>query len=155
MADYSKKEKRKNSNSDSSSTVIVSCAGDNELARSIYHFLLDKFSHIKTSLEDDEVYIKKHSDDNKSLLLTATNVKAALEEFLLNSPSSLLDQSKSEKLTINSLGEDVFVIAIQVDAEDIGLHRCSWCSMLMESEGELELHEKMHDIIGAGGGIGI
>jgi hypothetical protein len=108
MAD-NKRDKAKNTNS-SSSTTIISCAGDNELAISLYHFLLDKFSYAKTSLEDDEIYIKKYDDDNKSLLVSATDVKAALEEFLLNASSSL-DQSKFEKLTINSLGEDVFVIA--------------------------------------------
>jgi hypothetical protein len=38
-------------------TIVVSCAGDNELAKVLYAFLAAKFPKVKTSIIDDEIYI--------------------------------------------------------------------------------------------------
>jgi hypothetical protein len=37
---------------------------------------------------------------------------------------------------------NVFILALQVDAKDIGLYKCSICGIPMDSEGLVEFHEK-------------
>lgn len=122
--------------------IVISCAGDNELAESVNQFLTGKFPKVKTSINNDEVYL-----ESSDQLPSSSDVKAALDTFVSTVPTF-------EKCIVNNTG-NVFVLAVPVNTEDIGLYSCSWCGIVIKSKGQLEIHEKMHGTIGTGGGIGI
>ncbi len=112
----------------------MSCAGDSELAKALHVFLTSKFPSIKLSLVEDEVYLESTNDDDRLLLLPASEqVNSALQEFKSSNQSF-------EKCIIKGIG-DTFIVAFQVDVEEMGLLKCQWCSYPVKSKDELEAHE--------------
>lgn len=122
--------------------IVISCAGDNELAEAVNQFLTGKFPKVKTSINNDEIYL-----ESSDQLPSSSEVKAALDTFISTVPTF-------QEYIINNTG-NVFVLAVPVNAEDIGLYNCSWFGTVIKSKGQLEIHEKMHGTIGTGGGIGV
>jgi hypothetical protein len=111
-------------------TRVVSCADDNEPAVALCTFLSGRFPGMKTSIVKDEIYIESTTDRS----ITPSEVNSALTEFRLPDRSF-------EKCIVNGIG-DSFVVAFQVDVEEIGLHKCQWCSCPLKSGDESEIHEK-------------
>jgi hypothetical protein len=110
--------------------IVVSCAGDNELAKALHSFLTGKFPKLKTSLNEDEVYFEPDRQ------LTPSQVRISLEEFKSSDPAF--------HKCIVSNNKDVFVLALQVDIEQIGLYKCAWCGIILSSEAQLDSHMPSH-----------
>jgi len=96
-------------NNDNNNTIIVSCAGDNELAKAVYTFLKAEFPTMNSSLVEDEVYLFLLDSDHQLMNTSpslSSQISAALEK-LVSSVASF------EKCTINCFkcegGKNVFV----------------------------------------------
>jgi hypothetical protein len=103
-----------------------------KIADALHFFLVGKLPNFKTSRLEDEIYLESVVDGR---LMTSAEVNSALADFKLSDPTF-------EKCIIKSLGGNVFVIAFQVNVEDIGLHKCPTCGYMLKSKDELEFHEK-------------
>ena len=85
--------------------IVISCAGDNELAAALCAFVKSK-SNITTRKKNDEVYLESEK-------ISSSEVEGILNEFTSSAPEY--------RKCIVSNSDDIFVIALQVEPEEIGL----------------------------------
>jgi hypothetical protein len=120
------------------SSIVINCAGDNDLARKINDYMIDKVtqSHdtIYISLSEDEVEIVL-----EKLGVSRDEVKKLLYGFI---------KSKRELADNYSITEfnDVFVVGIQKSLDEMTVN-CEICGYIASSEEDLIVHKKMHGLI--------
>lgn len=85
--------------------IVISCAGDNELAEALHTFLRSK-SNVKTRINNDEVYLESGK-------ISSSEVKGTLDKFVSSDPAY-------QKCVVTN-SDDIFVLALQVEPEEIGL----------------------------------
>lgn len=101
--------------------MIIDCVQNNNLAKELVSFLLQK--GISAKLSDDLVVSDKKVSKN------------ILELFLRET-----DRSKHKVTPFDS---DTFVLAIPKDLEDIGLESCEFCGYTSHHE-LVEIHRRTH-----------
>jgi hypothetical protein len=120
-------------------SIIISCAGDNELARKINDYLMDKItkSHdtIYISLSEDELEIVL-----KKLEVSKDEIRKLLQDFI-KSNSELADY-----YSVTEFNDNVFVVGIQKRLDELTAN-CEICGYIASSEDDLNIHKRTHGLI--------
>ena len=106
--------------------IIVSCAGDSDLAKHLYGYLYSKMKGVE--LVEDEIEI-----DGKA----AKKVVAELLNSFVKSNDGLKDYSVIE------FG-NTFTVGIAIRPEKVGMHTCELCGYFTPYQEELYTHRMTH-----------
>jgi hypothetical protein len=121
------------------SSIVISCAGDNELARKINDYLMDKItkSHdtIYISLSEDELEIVL-----KKLEVSKDEIRKLLQDFI-KSNSELADY-----YSVTEFNDNIFVVGIQKRLDELTAN-CEICGYIASSEDDLNIHKRTHGLI--------
>jgi hypothetical protein len=121
------------------SSTVINCAGDNELARKINDYLIDRIAPPKgtiyISLSEDEVEIVL-----EKLRVSKDEIRKLLNEFIKSNPE-LADNNYS----ITNF-EDVFVVGIPKSLDEMTIN-CEMCGYIASSEEDLIIHKRTHGLI--------
>jgi len=120
-------------------SIVINCAGDNELARRINDHLMDKIvgqSHdtIYISLSEDEVEIVL-----EKLGLSKENIRKLLHEFIRSNPELVDYYSITEY-------DDLFVVGIPKRLDEMVIS-CEMCGYIALSEDDLSIHKRTHGLV--------
>ena len=121
------------------SSIIISCAGDNELARKINDYLMDKIrkSH-------DTIYISLSEDELEIILekleVSKDEITKLLQDFI-KSNSELADY-----YSVTEFNDNVFVVGIQKRLDELTAN-CEICGYIASSEDDLNIHKRTHGLI--------
>jgi hypothetical protein len=121
------------------SSIIISCAGDNELARKINDYLMDKIrkSH-------DTIYISLSEDELEIILekleVSKDEIRKLLQDFI-KSNSELADY-----YSVTEFNDNVFVVGIQKRLDELTAN-CEICGYIASSEDDLNIHKRTHGLI--------
>jgi hypothetical protein len=111
--------------------VVVSCAGDNELAKKLHDYLTSKFSPANViSLTEDEITIQPGIKND--------TIRKSLSEFVKSNPD-LAGYSVTE------FG-DIFTIGVPQSLDKVILS-CEMCGYLARHEDELNIHKRTHGLL--------
>ena len=119
-------------------SIVINCAGDNELASKINDYLVGKItqSHdiIFISLSEDEIEIVL-----EKLRVSRDEIRKLLNEFI---------KSNSELADYYSITEfnDVFVVGIPKSIDEMTVN-CEMCGYIASSEEDLNIHKRTHGLI--------
>jgi hypothetical protein len=115
--------------------VLVSCAGDSDLAKRLYDFLVAAYPASKDviSLDADEITIQNEKPRVKN-----KEIRQSLAEFQAANPDL-------EGYTIMEF-EDTFTIGIQRKLDELTIS-CELCGSLFGSEEELDIHRRIHWLV--------
>jgi hypothetical protein len=116
--------------------LVVSCAGDNELAKKLHSYLTSKFSSAPydlISLREDEVTIQ-----NMELGIKNAAVRKFLDEFVGSNPDLA-------GYSITEFG-DIFTIGVAQSLDKVVL-TCEMCGYLARHEDELNIHKRTHGLL--------
>jgi hypothetical protein len=120
-------------------SIAISCAGDNELARKINDYLMDKItpSHdtIYLSLSEDELEIVL-----EKLGVSKDEIRKLLHDFI-KSNSELADY-----YSITEFNDNVFVVGIPKSLDEMTVN-CEICGYIASSEDDLNIHKRTHGLI--------
>jgi hypothetical protein len=119
-------------------SIIINCAGDNELARKIYGYLIDRIISSK-----DTTYISL-SEDQIEIVLEKLGVyrdyiREQLHEFIRTDPELADFYSITEF-------DDVFVVGILKRLDEM-IVNCEMCGYIASSEEDLNIHKRTHGLI--------
>ncbi len=121
------------------SSIVISSAGDNELARKINDYLINKIaqSHdtIYISLYEDEIEI-----DSEKLGVSKDEIRKLLHDFI-KSNSELADY-----YSITEFNDNVFVVGIPKSLDEMTVN-CEICGYIASSEDDLNIHKRTHGLI--------
>lgn len=121
-----------------SSSIIISCAGDNELARKINDYLMDRIAPSKEtiyiSLSEDEVEIVL-----EKLGVSKNDIRKILHEFIKSNPDLANYYSITEF-------DDLFVVGIPKSLDEMTVN-CEMCGYIALSEEDLNIHKRTHGLI--------
>jgi hypothetical protein len=122
-----------------SSSIIISCAGDSQLARKVNDYLIGKIAQssntINISLYEDEVEIVSENPG-----VSNDGIKNLLHDFI-KSNSELADN-----YSITEFNDNVFVVGIQKSLDELTLN-CEICGYIASSEDDLNMHKRTHGLI--------
>jgi hypothetical protein len=117
--------------------VLISCAGDSDLAKKLCNFLLSAYPSAANtniiSLKEDEVTIQ-----NDELGIKNDEVRKSLSKFQASN-ADLVGYS------ITQIG-DIFTIGIQQSLDKVILS-CEICGYLAQHEDELNIHKRTHGLL--------
>jgi hypothetical protein len=120
------------------SSIVISCAGDNELARKINDYLMDKITQ-----SSDTIYISLSEDEVEIVLeklgVSKDEIRKLLEDFIKSSPELADDYSITEF-------DDVFVVGIPKSLDEMTVN-CEMCGYIASSEEDLIIHKRTHGMI--------
>jgi hypothetical protein len=120
-----------------SDPVVVSCAGDSELAKRLHDFLLSAYPSAANTgilaLTGDEVTI-----DNSPLGIKNEAMQRSLAEF----------QSQNKDLVGYAISEfgNIFTIGILQSLDKVILS-CEICGYLAHHEDEMSIHKRTHSLL--------
>jgi uncharacterized ferredoxin-like protein len=121
------------------SSIVINCAGDNELAKKINDYLMDKItqSHdtIYISLSEDEVDVVL-----EKLGVSKDEIRKLLQDFI-KSNSELADH-----YSITEFNDNVFVVGIPKSLDEMTVN-CEMCGYIASSEDDLIIHKRTHGLI--------
>jgi hypothetical protein len=113
--------------------IIISCAGDNELASDLYDYLIRNLKPIKSNIEDfatltvDEIEIVDYLDE-----IPRESIRSLIQSFLD------LRSERVETHTITEL-ENVFTIGIKTDLlREMKL--CEYCGYISKDYHDMYQH---------------
>ena len=119
-------------------SIIINCAGDNELARKIYGYLIDRIISSK-----DTTYISLSEDQIEIVLeklgVSRDYIREQLHEFIRTDPELADFYSITEF-------DDVFVIGILKRLDEM-IVNCEMCGYIASSEEDLNIHKRTHGLI--------
>ena len=119
-------------------SIIVNCAGDNELARKIYGYLIDRIISSK-----DTTYISLSEDQIEIVLeklgVSRDYIREQLHEFIRTDPELADFYSITEF-------DDVFVVGILKRLDEM-IVNCEMCGYIASSEEDLNIHKRTHGLI--------
>jgi hypothetical protein len=119
-------------------SIVISCAGDNELARKINDYLRDRIVPSK-----DTIYISLSEDEVEIVLeelgVSRDDIRKTLHDFI---------KSDSELADFYSIIEfdDVFVVGILKRLDEM-IVNCEMCGYIASSEEDLNIHKRTHGLI--------
>jgi hypothetical protein len=119
-------------------SIIMNCAGDNELARKIYGYLMDRIISSK-----DTTYISLSEDQIEIVLeklgVSRDYIREQLHEFIRADPELADFYSIIEF-------DDVFVVGILKRLDEM-IVNCEMCGYIASSEEDLNIHKRTHGLI--------
>jgi hypothetical protein len=119
-------------------SIVISCAGDNELARKINDYLRDRIvpskDTIYISLSEDEVEIVL-----EELRVSRDDIRKTLHDFIKSDPNLADHYSITEF-------NDIFVVGIPTSLDEM-IVNCEMCGYIASSEEDLNIHKRTHGLI--------
>lgn len=120
-------------------SIVISCAGDNELARKINDYLMDKITP-----SHDTIYISLSEDELEIVLeklgVSKDEIRKLLHDFI-KSNSELADY-----YSITEFNDNVFVVGIPKSLDEMTVY-CEICGYIASSEDDLNIHKRTHGLI--------
>src|SRR5262245_30209412 len=120
------------------SSIVINCAGDNELARKVNDYLMNTMVTSK-----DTVYISLLEDEIEIVLeklgVSRDSIRKLLNDFLKSDPDV------ANHYTITEF-EDVFILGIPKSLDEI-IVNCEMCGYIASSEEDLTIHKSTHGMI--------
>jgi hypothetical protein len=120
-------------------SIVISCAGDNELARKINDYLMDKITP-----SHDTVYISLSENELEIVLeklgVSKDEIRKLLHDFI-KSNSELADY-----YSITEFNDKVFVVGIPKSLDEMTVN-CEICGYIASSEDDLNIHKRTHGLI--------
>jgi hypothetical protein len=121
-----------------SSSIVISCAGDNELARKIKDYLMSKITS-----SSDTIYISLSEDELEIVLekleISRDAIRKLLHGFVKSNPEL------SDNYSITEF-DDVFVVGIPKSLDEMTVN-CEMCGYIASSEEDLNVHKRTHGLI--------
>jgi hypothetical protein len=112
--------------------TIISCAGDNALAKDVYDRIRSSIGNTHISLDEDEIGI-----DHKSRI-RKEEIKQILDSFIKSNPERLKNYQVVES-------GDILVVGIVVEPSKMdGLFTCEFCGYFTPYPEDLFVHKRMH-----------
>ncbi|MDQ4067634.1 MAG: hypothetical protein M3114_08615 [Thermoproteota archaeon] len=119
-------------------SIVINCAGDNELARKINDYLLSKITS-----SDDAAYISLYEDELEigleKLGVSRESIIKLLQEFV-NSNPELADRYSVTEF------DDVIVVGITKSLDEMVVN-CEMCGYIAASKEDLNIHKRTHGLI--------
>jgi len=119
-------------------TIVINCAGDNELARKINGYLIRKITQSR-----DTIYISLSEDELEIVLeklgVSKDEIRKLLNEFMKSNPELADSYSITEF-------EDMFVVGIPKSLDEM-IVNCELCGYIASSEEDLNVHKRTHGLI--------
>jgi regulatory protein YycI of two-component signal transduction system YycFG len=122
------------------SSIVVSCAGDNELAKKVNDYLMDKISSsddtICISLAEDELEVvleEKHG-------VSRDDIKKHLHDFIKSDPKLLGDRYSITEF------DDLYVVGIPKSLDEMTVN-CEMCGYIASGEEDLIIHKRTHGLV--------
>jgi uncharacterized ferredoxin-like protein len=120
------------------SSIVISCAGDNELARKVNDYLTDRIAPSK-----DTIYISLSEDEVEIVLeklgVSKDEIRKLLHEFIKSDPEL------ADNYSITQF-DDVFVVGIPKSLDEMTVN-CEMCGYIASSEEDLNIHKRTHGLI--------
>jgi hypothetical protein len=120
-------------------SIVISCAGDNELARKINDYLMDKITP-----SHDTIYISLSEDELEIVLeklgVSKDEIRKLLHDFI-KSNSELADY-----YSITEFNDNIFVVGIPKSLDEMTVN-CEICGYIASSEDDLNIHKRTHGLI--------
>jgi hypothetical protein len=120
-------------------SIVISCAGDNELARKINDYLMNKITP-----SHDTIYISLSEDELEIVLeklgVSKDEIRKLLHDFI-KSNSELADY-----YSITEFNDNVFVVGIPKSLDEMTVN-CEICGYIASSEDDLNIHKRTHGLI--------
>jgi hypothetical protein len=122
------------------SSIVVSCAGDNELAKKINDYLMDKINS-----SDDTIYISLAEDElevalEEKLGVSKDDIKKLLHDFIESDPKLL-----GGRYSITEF-DDLFVVGIPKSLDEMTVN-CEICGYIASGEEDLIIHKRTHGLV--------
>jgi hypothetical protein len=120
------------------SSIVINCAGDNELARKIKDYLMSKITP-----SNDTIYISLSEDEVEIVLEKLGVSRDAIRKLLHN-----FIESNPELADYYSITEfdDMFVVGIPKSLDEMTVN-CEMCGYIASSEEDLNVHKRTHGLI--------
>jgi hypothetical protein len=119
-------------------SIVINCAGDNELARKINDYLIDRIVSSK-----DTIYISLSEDEVEIVLeklgVSKNDIRKILHEFIKSNPDLANYYSITEF-------DDLFVVGIPKSLDEMTVN-CEMCGYIASSEEDLNVHKRTHGLI--------
>jgi hypothetical protein len=119
-------------------SIVISCAGDNELARKINDYLRDRIVPSK-----DTIYISLSEDEVEIVLeelgVSRDDIRMTLHDFIKSDPNLADHYSITEF-------DDIFVVGIPTSLDEM-IVNCEMCGYIASSEEDLNIHKRTHGLI--------
>ncbi len=119
-------------------SIVINCAGDNELARKINDYLKDRIVPSK-----DTIYISLSEDEVEIVLeklgVSKDEIRKLMNEFMKSNPELADSYSVTEF-------EDMFVVGIPKSLDEMTVN-CEICGYIASSEEDLIIHKRTHGLI--------
>jgi hypothetical protein len=119
-------------------SLVISCAGDNELARKINDYLM-----LKITPPRDTIYISLFEDEIEIILeklgVSRDDIRKLLHEFIRSNPELADYYSVTEF-------DDLFVVGIPKSLDEMTVN-CEMCGYIASSEEDLIIHKRTHGLI--------
>jgi uncharacterized ferredoxin-like protein len=119
-------------------SIMISCAGDNELARIINDYLMDKITQ-----SHDTIYISLLEDEVEIVLeklgVSREDIGKLLNVFIKSNPELADSYSITEF-------DNVFVVGIPKSVDEMTVN-CEMCGYIASSEEDLIIHKRTHGLI--------
>lgn len=119
-------------------SIVINCAGDNELARKINDYLMDRMVPSK-----DTIYISLSEDEVEIVLeklgVSRYDIRKMLHDFIRSDPE-LADYYSITEF------DDLFVVGIPKSLDEMTVN-CEMCGYIASSEEDLIIHKRTHGLI--------
>jgi hypothetical protein len=119
-------------------SIVISCAGDNELARKINDYLRGRIVPSK-----DTIYISLSEDEVEIVLeelgVSRDDIRKTLHDFIKSDPNLADHYSITEF-------NDIFVVGIPTSLDEM-IVNCEMCGYIASSEEDLNIHKRTHGLI--------
>ena len=119
-------------------SIVISCAGDNQLARKIKDYLEERIVPSK-----DTMYISLSEDEVEILLeklgVSRDDIRKFLHDFIKSDPEL------ADRYSINEF-DDLFVVGIPKSLDEMTVN-CEICGYIASGEEDLIIHKRTHGLI--------
>jgi hypothetical protein len=119
-------------------SILINCAGDNELARKINDYLVGKITHsndtthVLLSEDELEIVVEKLED-------AKDEIRKLLNEHIKSNPE-LADYYSITEFN------DMFIVGIPKRLDEMTVN-CEMCGYIASSEEDLNIHKRTHGLI--------
>jgi hypothetical protein len=119
-------------------SILINCAGDNELARKINDYMLGNITrsndtiHLLLSEDELEIVVEK-------LGVSKDGIRKLLHQFIKSNPE-LADYYSITEFN------DMFVVGIPKRLDEMTVN-CEMCGYIASSEEDLNIHKRTHGLI--------
>jgi uncharacterized ferredoxin-like protein len=120
-------------------SIVISCAGDSDLARKINNYLM---STLKVPSKDT-LYISLSEDEVEIVLeklgVSREDIRKILYDFIKSDPEL------GDRYSITEF-DDVFIVGIPKSLDEMTIN-CEMCGYIASSEEDLIIHKRTHGLI--------